>query len=202
MESPIGVSAPSAEDLLRAGTYSLLAALLRAVPQQALLEQLRAIGVDRSPPEDALARAWRDLRRAAETAEPTALDDEFHRLFIGLGRGELLPYGSWYRGSTLMDRPLSELRRDLAELGFTRQEQVREPEDHVSALCEVMALMITDDAVPWTEQQRFFATHLGNWFDAFWNDCEQAAAVDFYRAVARLGRAFTALERHYLAMPA
>lgn len=202
MPQPESTDPPAADDWLRAGTYSLLAALLRTVPGTELLRQLQAIGAGTAAPGDSLASAWCELRQAAGTVDPAALDDEFHELFIGLGRGQVLPYGSWYRSGLLMDRPLGELRRDLAGLGYARQEQVREPEDHVAALCEVMVLMISDDQAPIPVQQRFFETHIGSWWPAFWNDLEQAPAADFYRAVARLGKAFTDLERHYLAMPA
>ena len=52
---------------------------------------------------------------------------------IGLGRGELLPFGSWYQTGFLMERPLGYLRDDLSRLGYQREEGVHEPEDHVAA---------------------------------------------------------------------
>ncbi|MDX1604727.1 MAG: molecular chaperone TorD family protein [Candidatus Competibacterales bacterium] len=189
------------EDQLRAGTYSLLAALLRDVPDAGLLQQLSRIEPE-GPAGDELAGAWQDLRRAALDAVPESLSREFHELFIGLGRGQIVPYGSWYLTGFLMEKPLGELRRDLARLGFERQDSVREPEDHAAALCEVMAMLIHDDARPLTVQRQFFESHMGNWFEILFRDLEQAPAAGFYRSVARLGGAFTRLEKHYLAMPA
>ena len=51
-------------------------------------------------------------------------------LFIGVGRGELLPYASYYLTGFLHERPLARLREDLAALGIERAEGVAEPEDH------------------------------------------------------------------------
>ena len=58
---------------------------------------------------------WRMRRlpkpRAATNAE--RVEREYFDLFIGLGRGELLPYGSYYLTGFLHERPLARLREDL-----------------------------------------------------------------------------------------
>ena len=192
---------PRVEERWRAGTYSLLAGLLAAAPDEPLLQRLRAIEATEDDRNDALATAWLQLKQAAEQAQLNALDDEYHQLFIGLGRGELVPYGSWYLTGFLMERPLGELRRDLAALGYERRDGVYEPEDHAAALCEVMALLITDATLPLDIQRQFFETHLGSWLDRFFGDLEKAQSARFYRAVGRLGGEFLKLERRYLAMP-
>ncbi len=133
---------------------------------------------------------------------PTALDDEYHRLFIGLGRGELVPYGSWYQTGFLMETPLAVLRRDLVALGFERQPGVREPEDHVAALCEVMYALAMEPGMDLERQRDFFQAHIESWIERFCADLESAESAVFYRAVARLGMAFFDLERRYLAMDA
>ena len=69
-------------------------------------------------------------------------DREYHALFIGVGRGELVPFASYYLTGFLNERPLAVLRQDLARLGAVRSESVKEPEDHIAALCEVMAGLI------------------------------------------------------------
>ena len=187
-------------DTMRAGVYALLAALLRTIPEASLLSQVR----DLAPAEgrDGLALAWESLRLAACHVTPEAVDDEYHALFIGLGRGELIPFGSWYQTGFLMERPLGLLRRDLANLGFERQEGVHEPEDHVAALCEVMAELALDTEVPFARQRTFFATHLAPWAARFFRDLARAESAVFYKAVAGLGDAFFALERRYLDLEA
>jgi TorA maturation chaperone TorD len=201
MTTGVGESAPEA-DGLRANTYGLLGALLAAPPAESLIQLLKQI----TPAElggsgnDDLAAGWEVLRLAAARANIVSLDDEYHELFVGIGRGELVPYGSWYMTGFLMDQPLAVLRRDLAELGFERQEDVKEPEDHVAALLETMGLMIGDGEVSVEVQRRFFQSHMGPWMKTFFEDLQKASAARFYRAVGQFGEQFIEFERKYLTM--
>jgi TorA maturation chaperone TorD len=187
------------EEGLRMNTYSLLARLLHATPDAALLGclgQIAAVPAAANP----LERSWQRLKIAAELAQALGLgelDDEFHVLFIGVGRGEVMPYGSWYQTGYLMDRPLARLRGDLRRLGIERQADVREPEDHAAALCESMALLI-QSATPVALQQQFYEAHLGSWLQRFFLDLDTAPSARFYKAVGQLGAAFMSLERRYL----
>lgn len=189
----------SSDDELRASTYSLLAALLAAPPREQLLDLLKTITPTR-PVGGGLESAWEVLRLAGERATVEALDDEYHDLFIGIGRGELVPYGSWYMTGFLMDKPLAVLRRDLAELGFERQEDVKEPEDHAAALLETMGLMIASGEVSIDTQRRFFQSHVGPWMKTFFLDMQKAEKARFYRAVGQLGEQFIDFETKYLTM--
>lgn len=203
-----GLKAPTPEDLLRAGIYSLLAGLLRQAPDAAMLARLDGIedvevsteNPDSNSDTDELGQAWAGLKQAAQTADVIALDEEYNDLFIGVGRGELVPHGSWYLTGFLNEKPLADLRRDLAELGYERQDDVHEPEDHVAALCEVMAMLITDESASFGCQRTFFETHIGVWMAKFFADLETAKTASFYRAVARLGAEFIQLEQRYLSM--
>ena len=189
---------PDMEHQRRAGIYRLLAALLRDPPSAEVLAyagRLEGEG-DRGTP---LGKAFSSLALAARHVAPAELRHEYHALFIGLGRGELVPFGSWYLTGFLMEKPLGLLREDLRRLGFERADDVHEPEDHIAALCEVMAYLIAD-GVDSDTQRHFFQTHLGNWAADFFNDLAVAQAAVFYRSVARLGRAFTDLESHYLTL--
>jgi TorA maturation chaperone TorD len=189
------------EEQLRAGTYALLGGLLAAPLDAALLRRLNAIEAEQSKDRpDNLARAWIELKRAMGQVQLDAVGDEFQELFIGLGRGELVPYGSWYLSGFLMEKPVGDLRRDLAALGYERQYQCREPEDHAAALCEVMAMLILDEAISFERQRKFFVTHVGSWMGTFFRDLEAAKSARFYRVVGRLGYEFMQLERRYLAM--
>ena len=194
-DRPAGAAEP-AGDAARANAYSLLARLLVTTPDEALLALLRDI----DPVADVdtnMAGAWQALRMAAQRVEPSAVDHEYHALFIGLGRGELVPYGSWYLTGFMMDQPLAVLRADLTALGFERQEAVREPEDHVAALCEVMALLASEGE-PLDTQQRFFQRHMDAWITTFCLDLQKAKTARFYRAVGALGEAFFRIEKKYL----
>lgn len=184
----------------RARGYALLAALLARPADAALLGRLGALGADGTRLGEALAA----LGAAARESRAEAVEREFHDLFIGLGRGELLPYASYYLTGFLHERPLAKVRADLAALGVERAEGVAEPEDHIATLCEVMAGLIEGslgDGSP-GQDRRFFERHLRPWAERFFTDLEQAKAGHFYRAVGRLGREFIAIETEAFALPA
>jgi len=188
-------------DRSRADTYRMLSRLFRAPPDQALIDLL----ADCSHPEHSdseLERAWNGLAEACQQADPTTLDDEFHSLFIGLGRGEVLPYASWYLSGFLLDRPLARLRADLNALGIERTKNTSEPEDHVAAVCETMALLVdTEAGIDYTGQKQFFDQHLQPWVSQFLGDVATAQSAGFYRHVAKLGHKFFEFEERWLSLP-
>ncbi len=189
------------EELFRARLYSLLSNLLAAAPDEAVLAALRDGKGDASE----LGRAFSALAGKAAATTPAAAAREYHDLFIGLGRGELVPYGSYYLTGFLHEKPLAALRRDLARLGLERAAEVREPEDHIAALCEVMAGLIDGsfgDPAPLPVQRELFERHIAPWAARFFADLEAAAATDFYREVARIGRLFLGIETTAFAMVA
>ncbi|EPM42442.1 molecular chaperone, partial [Vibrio natriegens] len=130
------------EQTLRTEIYLILSALFRSAPTEEMLEFLKSLEVE--PSASAMQQAWIALQLAAEKAERETLEDEYQDLFIGIGRGEVVPFGSWHRTGSMMEKPLADIRHDLDLLGIERAENVKEPEDHISALCEVMA-MLTDE---------------------------------------------------------
>ena len=178
-------------DLARAEEYGLLAALIARPPDRALLDDLARMAGDAT----ALGAAHARLAAAAREADPAAVAREHFGLFVGVGRGEVLPFGSYYRTGFLNDRPLAELRADLARLGIERSPGVHDPEDHVAILCDVMAGLATGafDAPPDAERA-FFERHLEPWAERFFADLERAAGARFYRAVGGLGAVFMAIE--------
>jgi TorA maturation chaperone TorD len=139
-----------------------------------------------------MQQAWIALQQAAVEANQQALEEEYQDLFIGIGRGEVMPFGSWHRTGALMEKPLAEIRRDLELLGIERDEQVKEPEDHISALCEVMS-MLTGEAEEL--QQAVFNKHIAPWFGSFTRQLENAESANFYKPVAQLCDAFLKLEQ-------
>lgn len=187
------------EELFRAQLYSLLARLLAAAPDADLLAALRRLDSDGS----ALGQAFAELARAAAAATPASVAEEYQDLFIGLGRGEFLPYGSVYLTGFLQEKPLAELRDDLARLGIARAAEVKEPEDHIAALCEVMAGLIDGgfgERQPLAVQRAFFAKHVAPWAARFFGDVETAKTADFYRRVGRIGSLFMGIETAAFAM--
>lgn len=183
---------------LRAGAYGLLATLFSAPPDTDTLLRLSGVEIDPAEQDTALGGAWALLAQAARRTRPEQLEDEYQELFIGVGRGELVPYGSWYMTGFLMERPLAALRQDLAGLGIERRSGVTEPEDHVAALCDSMRLIIENGGA---DEQLFFNRHIAPWIGKFARDLQQAPSASFYRAVGHLAERFFDFERQYLAMP-
>lgn len=178
-------------DQARAQEYALLAALLVRAPDAALLARLSRLGGDASP----LGVAHAALGEAASRADVTKVEREYFNLFIGLGRGEILPYGSYYLTGFLNERPLARLRDDLAQFGVERVEGNYEPEDHAATLCEIMAGLIGGRfEAPEGAEQRLFEKHMAPWMGRLFADLERAEAADFYRHVGTLGRVFMDIE--------
>ena len=188
-----------AEQRYRASAWALLAALLRATPDQALLDHVGTLSPEGDEELDELGRAMAALAGAAPGSDLARLEEEFNELFIGVGRGEVVPYGSWYLTGFLMEKPLSDLRGDLRALGFERNENVREPEDHAAAIFEVFSVMIID-GFSLQQQQVFFRNHMQPWMERFFDDLGKARSAEFYRHVAQFGAAFLQLETAYLSM--
>jgi len=188
------------EERLRAQTWRLLGRLLRASPDLGILQAIVGIDGDDSP----LGRGFADLAAAGREADPAQLAEEYAALFIGLTHGELVPYGSYYLTGFLHEKPLARLRGDMARLGIALVAGVSEPEDHIAALCEMMAGLIEGDfgPVPLNEQEAFFASHLATWAGRFFADLEMAPSAVFYRRVGTVGRLFVDIERQAFAMAA
>ncbi|HET9902316.1 MAG TPA: molecular chaperone TorD family protein [Xanthobacteraceae bacterium] len=186
-------------DLARASEYALLAALLARAPDADFLARLARVRGDASP----LGLAHAALADAAAAAEAADVEREYFDLFVGVGRGELLPYASYYLTGFLNERPLARLREDLHALGIARAEGQCEPEDHAAILCEIMAGFADGRlAAPAEAQQRMFERHLAPWIGRFFADLEGAGAARFYRKVGALGRVFTEIETQGFALPA
>jgi TorA maturation chaperone TorD len=185
-------------DLARAQEYALLAALLARAPDAAMLKRLSELRGDPTP----LGLAHVALADAAGAADPEAIEREFFNLFIGIGRGELLPYASYYLSGFLQERPLARLRDDLARIGIVRSEGVVEPEDHAAILCEIMSGIISGAfPAPAGADQQIFDKHLAPWIGRLFSDMERAENADFYNRVGSLGRVFIDIETEAFALP-
>ncbi len=193
-------SAPLAEEeRQRAEVYGLLAGLLARPPEAEALCVLTS-----SKGEDgAFGEAVGALAAAAGAATPKGVAEEYQNLFIGLGRGELVPFASYYLTGFLNEKPLAHLRGDLRQLGVERDPAIKEPEDHIAFIMEVMAGLITGRfgaSVSLADQQRFYDQHLGSWASHFFRDLETAQSSTFYRPVGRIGRLLMEIESAAFAM--
>ncbi len=185
-------------DSARSQEYALLAALLARAPDAEFLSRLADLRGDGTP----LGLAHMAIGEAASTADAERVSREYFNLFIGLGRGDLLPYASYYLTGFLHDRPLARLRQDLQGIGIERAQGNAEPEDHAAILCEVMAGVIGGRfAVPEGTDRRLFENYIVSWLGRFFADLEGAEHADFYRPVGALGRLFVQIEKEAFALP-
>lgn len=174
---------------MRSDIYLLLATLFRQAPSKELLDFLSELEFeDNGTP---MAQAWSEIVHASKHTNVEQLEDEYQELFIGIGRGEVVPFASWHLTGSLMEKPLAEIRTHLSQLGLERSENVKEPEDHISALCETMAYLC-EQSEP--AQQLFFNRHLAPWYERLAVQITEAKHTRYYHAVAKLMRAFLSLE--------
>ena len=178
-------------DSERAQEYALLSTLLSRAPSTVLLTRLTKLRGDATP----IGLAHVGLAEAASRIDAALVEREYFDLFVGLGRGELLPYASYYLTGFLNERPLSRLRQDLAQLGIERIDNNYEPEDHAGILCEIMAGLVGGRfPAPQGAERQLFEKHIAPWMGRLFADMERAESADFYRQVGTLGRLFLEIE--------
>ncbi|WP_420313641.1 TorD/DmsD family molecular chaperone [Actibacterium atlanticum] len=191
----------SEEDRLRADLYNFLGVLLSGPPDQILLEQTSGLSGDQGD----LGTAINALAKIAKLSKPKAVESEFNKLFIGLGRGELLPYASYYMTGFLNEKPLALLRQDMAARGMTRAQNVYEPEDNIASLMEMMGALIVGrfgDPAELADQRTFFNRHIAPWAGHFFTDLEAAKNSVLFAAVGQVGRVFMEIEAEGFRMSA
>ncbi|MEH6835777.1 MULTISPECIES: TorD/DmsD family molecular chaperone [Falsihalocynthiibacter] len=187
------------EDRLRADLYNYLGVLLAGPPDELLLAQTAGLTGDSSP----LGQAISGLARVAKVTKPKSALSEYNALFIGLGRGELLPYASYYMTGFLNEKPLANLRADMAAQGITRSQDTFEPEDSIASLMEMMGGMIVGrfgDVAPLEQQKDFFNKHIGPWATHFYTDLQGAKTSVLYASVGAVGAEFLKIEREAFRM--
>jgi TorA maturation chaperone TorD len=186
-------------DRARAQIYLLLGTLLRQAPSANLLSEIATLKGDSS----VIGMLHFTLAAAATETTDEIESREFFRLFVGVGRGELLPYASYYMTGFLHERPLARVRDDLQKLEIERAEGLLEPEDHIGILLDVMSgLVLGQFSSGAVSEQQFFDRHIKSWGAKMFADLESCAQTNFYRAVARLGLAFLEIENEAFALPA
>ena len=203
MSSAAAVVAPgldiAPEDTLRAQWYRLLARFLSAAPSAPDLQAAAVLSGDDSE----LGRAIGALAHVCARSQAAAVAEEYHDLFIGLVRGELVPYGSYYLTGFLHEKPLAKLRQDMARLGVAREQGISDPEDHIASLCEMMAGFIDGSlgsALSLEEQKAFYAAHIGSWAPVLFRDMEAAKRSVLYATLGSVGRVFLEIEEGGFAM--
>lgn len=197
MSTDIQRSSALDEEVARAEMYGLLATLFYQPPDAELLAQLQA-AVTEAPEQGAfLEEPWRELVAAARGMTPEAVAQEYNALFGGVGKPEVYLFGSHYLSGFLNEKPLVQLRDELAVLGLARDAHMPETEDHVAYLLEVMRYLIAGDDVAvcnLTRQAGFFSRHLQPWVSRMCQAITANPRAAFYARLAALTEAFASVE--------
>ena len=141
------------------------------------------------------------------TIEPTALRNEYTRLFSNTALSDFPPYGADYLASHIFMKAQS-----LADVaGFYRAFGVEvaagtERPDHISAELEFMAYLCFKQAyaaesglpeafeITTAAQRRFLVAHVGRWAPLFLKRFAMVSAQPFYRALASFAQMFLSRE--------
>jgi TorA maturation chaperone TorD len=194
-------SDPAPEEVGRQGIFLFLARVLAKPVTRAERGFVASFAAGEAPINNLFA----DFQAALDAEDDAALERGYHDLFVGVGRGELLPYASYYLTGFLNEKPLAELRADLGNLGFARSEGVFEPEDHIASLCDVMAQLIGGTMAgefSVYDQERFFGAHIKPWAAKFFADLEAAKSAGPYRFIGGIGKLFMEIEEEGFGMVA
>lgn len=197
VDAVLGTPSAFDEETARAELYGLLALVYYTPPAPEFLASLRVAVTEAPAAGGFLEASWGDLVQTARAMDDAAIQAEYLALFGGVGKPEVYLYGSHYLSGFLNEKPLAQLRTDLAALGLARDEAMPDTEDHIAYLCEVMRYLIAGDDVAvanLTQQRQFFTQHLQPWSDPLCDALEAHPKARFYRAVAALTRAFVSVE--------
>lgn len=190
-------TADDSEEIARAELYGLLARLWIAPPDDELLTQFRVAVTQAPQPGGFLEAPWQALVGAMRATDAAAAADEYDALFGGVGKPEVMLYGSYYLTGFLNEQPLADLRTDLSALGLARDETRGETEDHVAYLLEVMRYLIAGDDVSvchLEQQRRFFRAHLQPWVERLAEAVQAHPRAALWREVAAFTAAFVEVE--------
>jgi TorA maturation chaperone TorD len=125
-------------------------------------------------------------------------------LFVGVGRCNVDLHASHCITEATSERPLVGVRSHLARLGLGRQERATLYEDHLSALCETMRLLVVGNAqllpAPLAAQREFFGQRIAPWVADCCDAINKCPLANYYRRVAEFTSLFMVVERDSLAI--
>lgn len=186
------------EETARAELYGLIAELFYLPLRPELLAQLRLAPTQAPEAGGYLEEPWQQLVGMARDIDDASIEHEYQTLFGGVGKPEVFLYASHYLSGFLNEKPLAQLRQDLAQLGLGRDDAtMSDTEDHLAFVLEVMRFLVAGEDASvsnLTQQSRFFAAHVQTWVPAL---CDALAAhpqARFYAVLSSLLRAFISVE--------
>lgn len=192
------------EDDARAQFYALLARLYAHGPDAALLTALGGSQPWPEAPANPISSAWNKFILASTAMDADAAEQEYTDLFIGVGRSNVDLHASHWITGALSEKPLVAVRSDLARLGLARRERATMYEDHLSALCETMRMLVAGDGerrpAPIAVQRAYFDRHVAPWVFDCCDAIRKSPLANYYQRVAEFTSLFMAVERDSLAI--
>ena len=192
------------EDEARAQFYALLGRLFANGPDAPLLA---AIGGSQRWSEaegNPLSSAWNNLILASQAMDAAAAEQEYTEVFVGVGKSPVNLHGSHWIAGFMMEKPLAQVRADLAELGLARRPGANLLEDQLGALCETMRILVAGDGerrpAAIGVQRAWFDRHIAPWVFDCCNAILECPLANYYRRVAEFTTLFMAIERDSLAI--
>lgn len=195
----------------RATVYRLLASLYFTELTDEQIAHIHALeALDPADLDPLFAEGLHNMQRALRrpnsgTREELAVD--YAHSILGAGTYEerrATPFESVFTSETglLMQDARDEVLALLRSEGIVPDPALRVPEDHLSFICEFMAVLCdrlvaalqADDLAEARRiaqvQQTLHHDHLANWIDAYCDVLDTVALTDFYRGVSKITRSF------------
>jgi TorA maturation chaperone TorD len=173
----------------RAVLYHLLGGLLLECPARETLEGLSRHRVFEQlaaqAEDEELARGLHLMQAALEDTPLEAIQNDYARLFLGVGEAKAPPWESAYRSEERLvwQEPAREVLRAYAEARLGYEGMDRLPPDHLGRELLFMASLAQESARPELEHS-FLEQHLLSWVPAFARDVEGGAETRFFAGVA------------------
>ena len=91
----------------------------------------------------------------------------------------------------------------MEKIGIKLEDNVKEPEDHIASIFDMMAGLIVgkfNKKFSIAEQKDFFNKHLDSWVDLLMRDIESSKIAVFYSPIGTIGKEFMKIERSSFSM--
>lgn len=183
-----------AQDSGRANLYAIIGRFFYDAPDISLLAAVAQSVSDEESDDGPMHVVWKELREACRGASPAKLKDEYETLFTSVGKSEVTPYTSHYVKTRAPVRHLVQLRELLDQWHFARRGAASETEDHVSGICDVMRLLVSED-YPLDQQKLFFNEFVFAGITPFCDAIIRSPNAEFYRCIAQFTRTFLGIEK-------
>ena len=181
----------------RAACYNFLSILLGGPLEERFIIELKNIA-ENIAVDTKLEESLFNLVKYSKDLDLMTLKSNYNNLFISVGEPILKPYSSYYLTGFLYEKPLAFLRSEMSRLGLGLNQNVSEPEDHISSIFEIMSILITSESFrkKVEEHKHFFQNFINEWVLLFFDNLAESAKDDFYGEVSIFGKIFINSEKY------